>query len=238
MHDHPSMQGTLPLHSCNFTFHHSQPWSVFRSTAYVAMVLFSGSAGHPPPPPLAPNPSKCLLYFTPSLTLCYPVGVELYMLPAIDMINHATEPDKRNTLLRKSSAEMTVKVDGTPLTVHGFFTMKAGKLSQRASTSSLALSLANADWTHPVSAHPQGAVHSVQCIGALMCQHLNASFSTSTLFSGPVTHQESMPSILAAEVTINTWCCQAASMQLLHFDRFSAYMGTAISEHEACRRLD
>ncbi|KAL3141212.1 hypothetical protein ABBQ38_003551 [Trebouxia sp. C0009 RCD-2024] len=52
-------------------------------------------------------------------------GVELYMLPAIDMINHATEPGKRNTLLRKSSAEMTVKVDGAPLTLHGFFTMKA-----------------------------------------------------------------------------------------------------------------
>ena len=51
------------------------------------------------------------------------------MLPAIDMINHATEPDKRNTLLRKSSAEMTVKVDGAPLKVHGFFTMKAGQLS-------------------------------------------------------------------------------------------------------------
>lgn len=50
------------------------------------------------------------------------------MLPAIDMINHATEPDKRNTLLRKSSAEMTVKVDGAPLTLHGFFTMKAGQL--------------------------------------------------------------------------------------------------------------
>ena len=50
------------------------------------------------------------------------------MLPAIDMINHATEPGKRNTLLRKSSAEMTVKVDGAPLTLHGFFTMKAGQL--------------------------------------------------------------------------------------------------------------
>ena len=49
------------------------------------------------------------------------------MLPAIDMINHATEPDRRNTLLRKSSAEMTVKVDGAPLTLHGFFTMKAGQ---------------------------------------------------------------------------------------------------------------
>lgn len=49
------------------------------------------------------------------------------MLPAIDMINHATEPGKRNTLLRKSSAETTVKVDGAPLTLHGFFTMKAGQ---------------------------------------------------------------------------------------------------------------
>ena len=48
------------------------------------------------------------------------------MLPAIDMINHATEPDKRNTLLRKSSAEVTAKVDGAPVTVKGFFTMKAG----------------------------------------------------------------------------------------------------------------
>lgn len=50
------------------------------------------------------------------------------MLPAIDMINHATEPGKRNTLLRKSSAEMTVKVNGAPFTLHGFFTMKAGQL--------------------------------------------------------------------------------------------------------------
>ena len=54
-------------------------------------------------------------------------GVELYMLPAIDMINHSTEPDKRNTLLRKSNAEVTVKVDGEPMTVQGFFTMKAGQ---------------------------------------------------------------------------------------------------------------
>ena len=49
------------------------------------------------------------------------------MLPAIDMINHSTEQDKRNTLLRKSSAEVTVKVDGSPLTLQGFFTMKAGQ---------------------------------------------------------------------------------------------------------------
>lgn len=65
----------------------------------------------------------------PSVIDCYAVGVELYMLPAIDMINHATEPEKRNTLLRKSSAEMTVKVDGAPLTLQGFFTMKAGQLA-------------------------------------------------------------------------------------------------------------
>ncbi|DBB01093.1 hypothetical protein WJX77_011966 [Trebouxia sp. C0004] len=52
-------------------------------------------------------------------------GVELYMLPAIDMINHSTQPDKRNTLLRKSNAELTVKVDGVPMTIQGFFTMKA-----------------------------------------------------------------------------------------------------------------
>ncbi len=54
-------------------------------------------------------------------------GVELYMLPAIDMINHATQPDMRNTLLRKSNAELTVKVDGEPMTIQGFFTMKAGQ---------------------------------------------------------------------------------------------------------------
>ncbi len=54
-------------------------------------------------------------------------GVELYMLPAIDMINHSTQPDKRNTLLRKSNAELTVKVDGEPMTIQGFFTMKAGQ---------------------------------------------------------------------------------------------------------------
>ena len=48
------------------------------------------------------------------------------MLPAIDMINHSTEPDKRNTLLRKSSAEVSATVDGAPVTVKGFFTMKAG----------------------------------------------------------------------------------------------------------------
>lgn len=72
----------------------------------------------------------CITHAYPSVTACYPAaGVELYMLPAIDMINHATEPDKRNTLLRKSSAELTVKVDGAPLTLQGFFTMKAGQLS-------------------------------------------------------------------------------------------------------------
>ena len=54
-------------------------------------------------------------------------GVELYMLPAIDMINHSTQPDKRNTLLRKSNVELTVKVDGEAMTIQGFFTMKAGQ---------------------------------------------------------------------------------------------------------------
>jgi len=49
------------------------------------------------------------------------------MLPAIDMINHSSQPDKRNTLLRKSNAELTVKVDGEPMTIQGFFTMKAGQ---------------------------------------------------------------------------------------------------------------
>lgn len=65
--------------------------------------------------------AKCLC-FTPG----WHSGVELYMLPAVDMINHSTEPDKRNTLLRKSHAEMTVKVDGESVTFQGFFTMKAG----------------------------------------------------------------------------------------------------------------
>jgi len=51
------------------------------------------------------------------------------MLPAIDMINHSTQPDKRNTLLRKSNAELTVKVDGEAMTIQGFFTMKAGQCS-------------------------------------------------------------------------------------------------------------
>ena len=48
------------------------------------------------------------------------------MLPAIDMINHSTEPQKRNTVLRRSNAEATVTVDGAVITIKGFFTMKAG----------------------------------------------------------------------------------------------------------------
>ena len=48
------------------------------------------------------------------------------MIPAIDMINHATEPDKRNTMLQRSKAEITVTVDGAPVVLHGYFTMKAG----------------------------------------------------------------------------------------------------------------
>ena len=51
------------------------------------------------------------------------------MLPAIDMINHATEPEKRNTILRRSNAEATVKVDGADVNIQGFFTMKAGQTS-------------------------------------------------------------------------------------------------------------
>lgn len=51
------------------------------------------------------------------------------MLPAIDMINHATEPEKRNTVLRRSNAEATVKVDGADVNIKGFFTMKAGQTS-------------------------------------------------------------------------------------------------------------
>ena len=82
------------------------------------------------------------------------------MLPAIDMINHATQPDKRNTLLRKSSAEMTVKVDGAPLTVHGFFTMKAGQLSPyQVWLSALPMQLC----TQPVSARLRGVNHIVWC---------------------------------------------------------------------------
>ena len=50
------------------------------------------------------------------------------MLPAIDMINHSTEPQKRNTALRRSNAEAVVTVDGSPVPVRGFFTMKAGQL--------------------------------------------------------------------------------------------------------------
>ncbi len=72
--------------------------------------------------------SLCSVSCVP-LAMWVRAGVELYMLPAIDMINHSTEPDKRNTLLRKSSAEMTVKVDGAPVVIHGFFTMKAGQCS-------------------------------------------------------------------------------------------------------------
>ena len=49
------------------------------------------------------------------------------MLPAIDMINHSTEPQKRNTALRRSNAEAVVTVDGAPVPVQGFFTMKAGQ---------------------------------------------------------------------------------------------------------------
>ena len=51
------------------------------------------------------------------------------MLPAIDMINHATEPEKRKTVLRRSTAEATVKVDGVDINIKGFFTMKAGQAS-------------------------------------------------------------------------------------------------------------
>ena len=60
---------------------------------------------------------------------CLLAGQELYMLPAIDMINHATEPEKRNTVLRRSTAEATVKVDGADVNIKGFFTMKAGQAS-------------------------------------------------------------------------------------------------------------
>ena len=66
------------------------------------------------------------------------------MLPAIDMINHATEPEKRNTVLRRSNAEATVKVDGADVNFKVFFTMKAGVLQ----TSVLHCNTAVLYWTH------------------------------------------------------------------------------------------
>lgn len=58
-------------------------------------------------------------------------GVDLYMIPGIDMINHSSVAEKRNTTLNRLSENMSVMVidsDGKEREINftGFFTMKAG----------------------------------------------------------------------------------------------------------------
>lgn len=55
-------------------------------------------------------------------------GEELYLIPGIDMINHAVLPAERSTSLQMAQETLTVACgpQGDPITFTGFFTMKAG----------------------------------------------------------------------------------------------------------------
>ncbi len=57
-------------------------------------------------------------------------GADLFLIPAIDMINHSTEPSRRNTTLHKYDTPMSIEVEGTKLSFESFFAMKAGKWSK------------------------------------------------------------------------------------------------------------
>jgi hypothetical protein len=61
------------------------------------------------------------------LTRAREEGAALYLIPAIDMLNHATRPEARNTELRMSSEEATATCGRPPreVTLRGFFTMRA-----------------------------------------------------------------------------------------------------------------
>ncbi|GBF94957.1 hypothetical protein Rsub_07458 [Raphidocelis subcapitata] len=51
---------------------------------------------------------------------------QLYLIPAMDMLNHSTLPELRNTTLERISAPLTVEVEGVgTLSFDSFFTMKA-----------------------------------------------------------------------------------------------------------------
>lgn len=53
---------------------------------------------------------------------------ELYLIPAIDMLNHSSRPQLRNTslALMRSEAEVTLG-DGSKRHFKDFFSMKAGE---------------------------------------------------------------------------------------------------------------
>uniref|UniRef100_A0A7R9VAF8 SET domain-containing protein n=1 Tax=Chlamydomonas euryale TaxID=1486919 RepID=A0A7R9VAF8_9CHLO len=54
-------------------------------------------------------------------------GTELFLIPAIDMINHSTDPARRNTSLHKFDVRMEVEVDGRNVVFDAFFAMKADR---------------------------------------------------------------------------------------------------------------
>ena len=54
-------------------------------------------------------------------------GAELYLLPAIDMINHATDPARRNATLERPG--MVVQPNGSRSA--GYFSLKASEYKAR-----------------------------------------------------------------------------------------------------------
>jgi hypothetical protein len=77
-----------------------------------------GPPHHPPPsPPTSARPQE---------------GSELFLLPGIDMLNHASDPSRRCTSLLKFDLPMDVEVEGVGLVqFRGFFSMKAGERCAR-----------------------------------------------------------------------------------------------------------
>jgi hypothetical protein len=56
-------------------------------------------------------------------------GAELYIIPGIDMINHAVQPQARCTALEKADETLSVTRgrDNKEVSFQGFFTMRAGE---------------------------------------------------------------------------------------------------------------
>lgn len=55
---------------------------------------------------------------------------ELYLIPAIDMLNHSTDPSLRNTSLALCHGDVEVKMeDGQVRSFTNFFSMRAGEVS-------------------------------------------------------------------------------------------------------------
>lgn len=61
------------------------------------------------------------------LATCPQESSNLYLLPAVDMINHASDPSRRNAILSKVNQPMSKVVGGTAQALEWAFCVTAGE---------------------------------------------------------------------------------------------------------------